>query len=811
MSFDIMRSFRFRILALVLSLVTAVVSATVIAVVSKAHAEVGRQAAQHLHSAADTAREALKFRGNQLTSAVEVLTSDFGFKEAIASGDKATLLSAMANHRSRIGADALIVLDRDGAVMASTLATLSARTQADLRNLIADDTDGQMLRLYRLVDGRPYQLVIAPVLAPDPIGWTAMGFALDDKVAADMARLLGVDVSFIAGSGTEPLYVAGSRTTGQRENLADVMAGASAVPFPVRTDSDELLTLTNPIRSANGPLTLVLQQSLASALRPYLQLRASILAIGLGILAVASALAVLLARGATRPVDKLIVAVERLEAGDYETPVPTARTNEFTRLSNSFDAMRGAVAERERIIRYQAMHDSLTGLPTRARMTELLDELLVAKRREGRAVATCIVEILQFRNIVGSFGHAAADGVLREIALRLASEEGMRDRVARVGTDQFFVILERLEENSSVRAADLIGEKLRAPFDYDGVSLQLETRIGVSRFPEDADCAADLMQLADLALYRATEAGTGLGAFVPGDDEVHRHRLAILGALRRAISADELELHYQPKVSLRTGAVVGCEALVRWRHPQKGMIPPVEFIAHAERTGLIRVLTTWVLGAAFRQLHAWQKIGLDLDVSINVSPVDLADPDFADSVIALLTQTGVDATHVVLEVTESGAMKDLANTLRIMEQLRVLGIRFSIDDFGTGYSSLAHLRRLPVDEIKIDRSFVQELENKSADDVILRSTINLGHALNLKVAAEGVEVAFGWDALGRLGCDLVQGYFVSKPLAAADFIAWMGKRQGDPPASAAPRPPVIAPVASIPDLRASRRSGSGTT
>lgn len=239
-------------------------------------------------------------------------------------------------------------------------------------------------------------------------------------------------------------------------------------------------------------------------------------------------------------------------------------------------------------------------------MTEMLDELLITKRREGHALATCIVEILQFRNIVGSFGHAAADGVLREVAQRLASDGTMRDRIARIGTDQFLVILDRFAESAPV--LDLIGEKLRAPFDFDSVSLQLETRIGVSMFPTDAECAADLLQLAELALYRAAEKGAGVGAFVRGDDEVHRHRLAILGALRRAIAADELELNYQPKVSLRTGGLVGCEA--------------------------------WVLKSAFRQLHAWQKNGLELDVSINVSPVDLADPDFADSVVALIAKTG---------------------------------------------------------------------------------------------------------------------------------------------------------------------------
>ncbi|HEX4150908.1 MAG TPA: EAL domain-containing protein [Steroidobacteraceae bacterium] len=758
-----------------LGIVTIVVSATVLAVVLKARDEAGRQAALRLRSAADTAREILKFRGTQLTTAVEVLVSDFGFKEAIASADSPTLLSVIKNHRARIGADVLIVLDPDGRLVASTL-TLSAGTQDDLQSLIAGDTDGQMLRLYRLIDGRPYQLVIAPVLAPDPIGWAAMGFALNDAVATDMAHLLGVEVSFVT-QDRDGTGVASSLPMGDRRAPGEAFAGASAMPLRVHTPRDDFLSWKNPIRSANAPLALILQQSLSSAERPYHELRASILGIGLVILAVAGALAVLFARGATRPVEDLTRAVERLEAGDYGTPLPIATTTEVARLASAFTSMREAVAERERIIRHQAWHDPLTGLPTRARMSELLDTMLAADDRQNSPLTTCVVEILQWENIIGSLGHAAADEMLRAFARRLASGDGMSERVARIGSNQFFLVLQGVAGHDAEAAGRRIGDKLRTALEYAGVSLQLETRIGVSVYPEDGSRAADLLQRAELALYRAKETAVPLSSFVRGDDEVHRHRLEILGDLRRAIAADELELHYQPKVSMPLGTLVGCEALVRWRHRKKGLVPPSEFIPHAERTGLIRELTTWVLGAALRQQRLWQQAGLALDVSINVSPADLADAGFAESVLSLLAQTGADATQVVLEVTESGAMGDLPKTLQIMEHLRVVGIRFSIDDFGTGYSSLAHLRRLPVNELKIDRSFVRELETGTADDVILRSTIELGHALDLKVVAEGVENVFGWDALAQLGCDLVQGYFVSKPLPAMEFSRWASQRR----------------------------------
>ncbi len=782
----LMRSFRTRILALVLGLVTVVLAATVIAVVAKARSEVGRAVSQQLRTAAVTAREALRFRGNQLTSAAEVLNSDFGFKEAIASGDAPTLLSAINNHRGRIGADILIVLDPTGHPVVSTLASMSASARADLQELVATDPDGQMLRLYRLIDGHPYQMVLAPVLAPDVIAWTAMGFALDDKVAADLAALLGVEVSFVAAAGGRSI-IASSLAPPLRDALASAVDRDPGTPFTLTAAAGEYLTWTNPIRSANGSLTLVLQRSVAGALRPYQQLRDAIILIGLVILALASALAVLLARSATRPVDELTRAAERLEAGDYDAELPRAATKELSRLASAFNAMRRAVGERERTILHQAAHDALTGLPTRARMTDLLDEVLVAARRGGRAVTVCLIEVQQLQNVVGSFGHAAADELLCELARRLTEGDGMGGRVARVGTDQFLAVLDGVDARLAARRAESLGERLRESFDYESVSLQLETRIGVGVFPDDGNRAAELLQCADLALLRAKEACVTVGSFVRGDDERYRHRLAVLGDLRRAITADQLELYYQPKVTLPAAVPVGCEALVRWRHPQRGFIAPGDFIPDAERTGLIRAVTAWVLAAALRQMRSWEAAGIGLDVAVNVSPADLADPGFADAVTVMLAETGADATRLVLEVTESAAMKDLPKTLRVMEQLRVLGIRFSIDDFGTGYSSLAHLKRLPVDELKIDRSFVQELETRQADDVIVRSTINLGHALNLKVVAEGVEVPYSWDLLERLGCDLVQGYFVAKPMPADDFTRWVAARVATAPHAAAAR------------------------
>ncbi len=767
----ILNSFRSRILALVLGLVTLVLTAMVIAIAVKGRAEVERQVGIQLHTAADTAREALKFRGSRLASAVDVLTTDFGFREAVASGDAPTLLSAVENQRARINADLLIVMTPDGQPAASTLGALSSRTKNDLKDLILGNTDAETLQLYRLIDGRPYQLVIAPVLAPEPIGWAAMGFALDDGVAADMSRLLGVDVSFVADGERGSSYVATSLKSAERPTFAAIKDMPVARPFVVTVGGDKVLTLTNPIRSANGHLTVVLQRSLASALRPYNDVRNSMLAIGALLLAVASALAVWLARSATKPVEDLTKAAERLAAGDYTVQVPPARTTELKRLAGAFNSMRTAVADREATIRHQADHEPLTDLPTRVRITSILDGVLTEARHVNGTVGICLIEIQELQSIIGSFGHAAGDEVLSEVARRLTAAQNGLERVGHIGTDRFIVLLEAGQENSY--AADRLIERLRGPFYYAAISFHLEIRVGIVAFPMDGACASELLQRADLALYRAKESGATIGAYLKGDDDNHRQRLAVLGELQHAIASDELELHYQPKVTAATGQPVGCEALVRWRHPEKGFIPPSDFVPHAERTGAIRSLTRWVLKTAMRDLKRWQEAGLEVDVSINVSAVDLADPGFGDSIVMLLAETGAVASHIFLEVTESAAMKDMAATLRMMEQLRVLGTRFSIDDFGTGYSSLAHLKRLPVDEVKIDRSFILELEANCDDDVIVRSTINLGHALHLKVVAEGVEMASSWETLDRLGCDLIQGYFISKPLPIQEFIAWM--------------------------------------
>ena len=406
---SVLRSFRSRILALVLGLVTLVLTAAIVGIAVKARAEVQRQADVQLQTAAGTAREVLKFRGSQLATAVEVLTSDFGFKEAVSSADAPTLLSAVENQRNRIGANLVIVLTPEGRPVASAPGTLSAATEKDLRSLIAGDGDSSILQTYRLIDGRPYQLVLAPVLAPDPIGWTAMGFELDDRVAADMSRS-----SSVSRSPSWRVITWHHRRTHTCTTASSASKHApEATPFVADADGDKLLTWTNPIRSANGALTLVLQRSLSSALRPYDDVRNSMLAIGALLLAVATVLAVLLARSATKPVEDLTKAVERLEAGDYGVEVPHAGTTRAEGACNRLQchARRGRGSRGD---------DPPSGGPqsvdrtadARAHQRDPRSDPDPGAHPRTARSPSALIEIHQFQSIIGSFGHAAGDQVL---------------------------------------------------------------------------------------------------------------------------------------------------------------------------------------------------------------------------------------------------------------------------------------------------------------------------------------------------------------------------------------------------------------
>jgi diguanylate cyclase (GGDEF)-like protein/PAS domain S-box-containing protein/excisionase family DNA binding protein len=427
----------------------------------------------------------------------------------------------------------------------------------------------------------------------------------------------------------------------------------------------------------------------------------------------------------------------------------------------------------EEALRHQALHDALTGLPNRTLLHDRLAQALGAARRERHPLALLLLDLNCFKEVNDTFGHAAGDRLLQQIAARLQDALQPADTVARLGGDEFAV----LRPGDDATGATLIVQKLlatlEAPVVVEGQALPSQASIGVALFPEHGDDAQTLLRHADVAMYSAKQAHRPYAVYAPAQDPYSPSRLDLIAALRQAIALGALRLHYQPKLAVASGAVCGVEALVRWQHPQYGLIPPDQFICLAEQTGLIAPLTRWVLEAALRQCRRWQRRGLPLALAVNLSMWDVHDPEFPDNIAHFLRATNVPPDALRVELTESTIMADADHALDVLTRLAALGVRLSVDDFGTGYSSLSYLKRLPVDEIKIDRSFVQHMATQSHDAAIVASTIGLGRGLGLRVVAEGVEDRQTWDLLAGLGCDVVQGYYVSRPLPALAFARWL--------------------------------------
>src|SRR4051794_33329209 len=436
---------------------------------------------------------------------------------------------------------------------------------------------------------------------------------------------------------------------------------------------------------------------------------------------------------------------------------------------------------------HQALHDALTGLPNRELFRDRIDQAVSSSRRTGDSCVVMIMDLDHFKEINDTLGHHMGDLLLQEVSRRLRVALRDSDTVARLGGDEFGVLLPRVEttEDGTTVAQNLLAH-LREPFVLEGMRLEIDASIGLALFPLHGEDNETLQQRADIAMYSAKQSGRGFALFEAELDRHSPRRLALAGGMRHAINEGQIQLYYQPKADLRTGRIIGVEALARWDHPEFGIVGPSEFVPIAEQTGLITPLTSFVLDAAIRQVRTWQDSGLELSAAVNLSARSFLDTQLAVEIPRLLNRWGVDAELLELEITESMLMTEPTRAEATLTRLSQIGLTLSVDDFGTGYSSLANLKRLPVDVIKIDKSFVMEMAVDASDAAIVRSTIDLAHNLGLRVVAEGVESEDAWRQLEARGCEYAQGYSLSRPLpadAATRLIRERGTaRDATPPA-----------------------------
>ncbi|MGH2806497.1 MAG: bifunctional diguanylate cyclase/phosphodiesterase [Actinomycetota bacterium] len=442
----------------------------------------------------------------------------------------------------------------------------------------------------------------------------------------------------------------------------------------------------------------------------------------------------------------------------------------FGTLARASKRLRRRAEEQEHL----ALHDVLTGLANRALFRDRVKQALRLGEREEQTVAVLLMDLDHFKEINDTLGHHHGDIVLQETARRLQHTLRETDTIARLGGDEFAMVLPNVPDPASViHVAEKIRDALRVPFIVQGLTLDVRASIGAAFSPGHGRDVDTLLQRADVAMYLAKTAQSGFEIYAVEKDQYSPGRLALVGELRHAIEHDEFLIHYQPKIDLRTGEVKGVEALLRWNHPLRKLIPPDEFIPVAEHTGLIDALTAYVLDQALQQTQEWREHGLDLKVAVNLSARSLLDNEFPAQVSMALRKWRVPPSSLTLEITESTILSDPARAAGVLNTLSRMGVELSIDDFGTGYSSLVHLRRLPLKELKIDKSFVLNMGIDDNDRVIVRSLIDLGRNLGLQVVAEGVETEDVWNALLKLGCDYAQGFFNSRPMPAEQLTRWL--------------------------------------
>ena len=714
----------------------------------------------------------------RLVQGARLMAADYAFREVIATGDHDTIGSVLQNYGKRIEAPLVMIVGLDRNVLGDTLEADAGKPFALPRLIEQAEASGEASAMV-VLRGHLYQLVVVPVLAPVPIAWAVVGQQADDALTQELRRLTRLDVTFFSRRANDGWRLQASTLSDPERQalLADVAAERFA-----ETDgdgnalySDGAITrvIALPARIGSSVIA-VLQEPVASALEPFrrLQTRMTLIAL-LGVIISAFA-SVIIARGVARPVQDLAGIARRIAAGDYSTSPPAAREDEIGDLANAFRNMQQDIAGREARIMDLAYRDGLTQLPNRALYNDRLDAALSVGGAKGMPVAVLLMDLDHFKDVNDTLGHPIGDLILCAVSSRLELLlKRPTDTVARLGGDEFAVLLPGDDAARAERVARTILRTLEMPMTPEGHVVDVRASIGIAVYPEHGRERSTLLRRADAAMYAAKRNNLGIAVWDDGFDQHSKERLSLMSGLRKAVDENELVLFYQPKVALRLGHELHAEALVRWRHPTRGLVAPVEFIAFAEQTGYIRAITQWVMTHAIAQCAAWRSEGMAMNVSINISARDLVDLELPERFEAILRRHGCAAQWITLEITESAILDDPDHAIDNLRRLHALGCRLAIDDYGTGYSSLAYLRRLPVHELKIDKTFIFGMARDSSDAVIVRSTIDLAHHMNLAVVAEGVEDEATVERLRGLNCDMVQGYLLSRPLPAAEVKAWM--------------------------------------
>ncbi|WP_457808290.1 EAL domain-containing protein [Kushneria sp. EE4] len=773
-------SFRGRLLLVMLAVLVVAQLGTAMATLDTIRRDVLHKGSREIDVALDVTRQLLVERGHHLRDNVAVLASDFGFRSAVATQDTNTLASVLLNHGERAGADMVLLSDPDGHILAGS--HQAAGTDMPFKTLWqqADSHDSAVGVV--LQDGVPYQMVLMPVRAPGLIGWVGMGFMLDDHLARELGALTRLSVSFMvdetAAVESQPAYVAGALRSAPESSLdafrVSLMQGHFIDHSDMETTTDTLARAMVLQNGASGRTWVVIQHGRGDLLAVYHALSWQLLSIFGVMLVLTAIVAALIARSMTRPLLQLVASARRIGRGERVVALDHGRHREIGLLADTLMGMQADIDQREQRLLYHARHDRLTGLSNRDSARQDIACVLA----QGAPFTLLRLSIVGFRQINDTFGYSVGDEVLRLLAQRLKAQALPCQQAYRLGGDEFLLML--TGEGVTPQWIATLHEQLSRPVEHERSPIALTLVLGEVSSPDHGDSAGPLLRCAEIAMDRARHERTRHVRYEPGQDEQHQRRLTLARDLGTAVMQDQLTMVYQPQVAAGSGEVTGLEALMRWHHPTLGFVPPDEFIALAEQSGRITQLTQWMLRTVCRQIDQWAQRDMVLSVAINLSAHDVMDAALPERIRLLLQDYQLGPERLRLEVTESALIQDPALAQRHLIALRDAGLLIGVDDYGTGYSSLSQLKRLPVQELKIDKSFILKLDNDPEDRIIVRSTIELAHSLGLSVVAEGVETDASRALLIAMGCDVLQGYLMSRPLPSDQVIDWMTQyREGE--------------------------------
>jgi diguanylate cyclase (GGDEF)-like protein len=701
-----------------------------------------------------------------LINAAKVLTADFGFKQAVASSDSATIASALDNHGSRIDSDIMIITTLEGVLISSSNSLQFDQTilKSQVDRLVEFPGEAH----YIVLKDSLYQAILLPVKAPRPIAYNIVGFKIDDKVAKQLKQLTSLDISFTTDSTR---IIASSLI---KEKQADIFrtvgAATSGIGFSRPKMTSTLLTIDN---SASNSTSVLFTIDLQPSYQELDSLIASILTVALLTFLMSWLLSGLYARKLAQPLARLAKMAGKFAQGDYKITIRTDAANqEIKALQESFLHMGTEIDRRENEIIFQARHDHLTKLLNRHTFMESLNKLV----ESHQSLLICAFSIRGFRAINDNFGPSIADQCLKAIAVKMKNScDSDNSLHARIGGDEFVSVLPLDGDDRNLEVANKFISEINSEIVIDELSLNLSYNFGICFAPEHGVDGKSLLRKSIIALEHGTEEKKRLRVYEIGEDEQHLERLKLIEMLEKDLAKDQGNLYmcYQPKLNLKTNKIEKLEALIRWETDEGKFVSPELFIDLAENSGLIVELTRWVLKTVFSQMKTWKEQDmLDIKVAINVSSQDICHPDLLPFLRSTLKRYEIDPFKITLELTERDLMENEELAIDSLNKLKQLGIEISVDDYGIGQSSLAKLKQLPVDELKVDKTFVLNLNQSESDQLIVSSTIELAHNLGLSVVAEGVENKESMSMLNSMGCDHAQGYYLSRPLKPQQLIDW---------------------------------------